>query len=41
MLEYPGIFFQKRKSNSDTKTISLQELGEMLQQYGVYHIILK
>ena len=38
VLEYLGIPFQDKKPNPDTKTISLQELGEMLKQYGVYHI---
>ena len=32
---------QEGKPNPDTKTISLQELGEMLKQYGVYHITLE
>ncbi|MEQ2399969.1 hypothetical protein, partial [Merdimmobilis hominis] len=31
---------QEGKPNPDTKTISLTELGEMLRQYGVYHITL-
>lgn len=38
VLEYLGIPFQDNKPNPDSKTISLQELGEMLRQYGVYHI---
>ena len=29
---------QEGKPNPDSKTISLTELGEMLRQYGVYHI---
>lgn len=38
VLEYLEIPYQDKKPNPDTKTISLQELGEMLKQYGVYHI---
>ena len=38
VLEYLGIPFQDKKPNPDTKTISIQELGEMLRQYGIYHI---
>ena len=38
VLDYLGIPYQDKKPNPDTKTISLQELGEMLKQYGVYHI---
>ena len=34
VLDYLGIPFQEKKLNPDTKTISLQELGEMLRQYG-------
>ena len=41
VLEYLGIPFQSTKPNPDTKTISLQDLGEMLKQYGVYHITLE
>ena len=40
-LEYLGIPFQDKKPNPDTKTISIQELGEMLKQYGIYHITLE
>ena len=40
-LEYLGIPYQGKKPNPDTKTISLQELGEMLKQYGIYHITLE
>lgn len=40
-LEYLGIPYQDKKPNPDTKTISIQELGEMLRQYGVYHITLE
>jgi len=32
---------QEGKPNPDSKTISIQELGEMLRQYGVYHITLE
>ena len=38
VLEYLGIPYQDKKPNPDTKTISIQELGEMLRQYGIYHI---
>ena len=38
VLEYLGIPLQEAKPNPDSKTISLTELGEMLRQYGVYHI---
>ena len=38
VLEYLGIPFQDKKPNPDTKTISIQELGEMLRQYGIYRI---
>ena len=31
---------QEGKPNPDSKTISFQELGEMLRQYGIYHITL-
>ena len=41
VLEYLGIPYQGKKPNPDSKTISLQELGEMLKQYGVYHITLE
>ena len=41
VLEYLGIPFQDIKPNPDTKTISIQELGEMLRQYGIYHITLE
>lgn len=41
VLEYLGIPYQGKKPNPDTKTISLQDLGEMLKQYGVYHITLE
>ena len=40
VLEYLEIPYQDKKPNPDTKTISIQELGEMLRQYGVYHITL-
>lgn len=38
VLEYLGIPYQGKKPNPDSKTISLQELGAMLNQYGIYHI---
>lgn len=38
VLEYLGIPYQDKKPNPDSKTISLQELGAMLNQYGIYHI---
>ena len=41
VLEYLGIPFQEDKPNPDSKTISLTELGEMLRQYGIYHITLE
>ena len=41
VLEYLGIPFQEQKPDPDIKTISLQELGEALRQYGVYHINLE
>ena len=41
VLEYLEIPYQDKKPNPDTKTISLQELGEMLRQYGIYHITLE
>ena len=41
VLGYLGIPYQAAKPNPDAKTISLQELGEVLRQYGVYHITLE
>ena len=41
VLEYLGIPYQAEKPNPDTKTISWTELGEMLKQYGIYHITLE
>lgn len=41
VLEYLGIPYQAQKPNPDTKTISWTELGEMLRQYGIYHITLE
>lgn len=38
VLDYLGIPFQEQKPNPDSKTISLQELGELLRQRGVHHI---
>lgn len=32
---------QEGKPNPDTKTISLQELGEILKQYGIYQITME
>ena len=39
--DYLGVPYQEQKPNPDTKTVSLQELGEMLRQYGVYRITME